>query len=118
MKKTFLTLFLTGFITVSCNIAANAADITFTKPTLKLDTSKEQNALEKAKSDVKAKQAENEKALKAKQAEIEKAKADAKAKQAQREKEAKEKQAAREKAANQVKQDAKNTVDGVKNLFK
>ncbi|MBQ4124280.1 hypothetical protein IJD44_11260 [bacterium] len=111
MKKTLLTLLLTGIITVSYCATAQAADITFTKPTIKFNTTKEEAQIQKAKSD------------------IEKAKADAKAQQEKREKEIKAKQeqnkkaaeakkAEKEKAYNNVKQNAKDTADSFKNLFK
>lgn len=100
MKKTLLSLLLTGIIAVSSSIAVNAAGVTFTKPTVTVNTSQEENAVQKAKSD------------------IEKAKTDAQAKQAQKEKEAKAKQAERQQSANQVKQNAKNTADSFKNLLK
>ena len=100
MRKILLSLLLTGIVAFSCASATKAADITFTKPTIKVNTSQEQNAIQKAKADA------------------EKAKADAKAKQEAREKAAKAKQAEREKAANDVKQNAKQTADSFKNLLK
>lgn len=92
MKKTLLTLALTGIITLSYSGMANALDLNITKPTVKLNTQKEEAALnnkikemEKAQADAKAKQAakqkEQEKKKEALKKDIEKAKADAKKKQ-------------------------------------
>lgn len=100
MKKILLSLSLLTVFVMSISSIATAADITFTKPTIKVNTTQEQNAIQKAKDDAA------------------KAKAEAKAKQEAREKAAKEKQAQREKAANDVKQNAKQTAESFKNLLK
>jgi len=91
MKKALLTLALTGIITLSYSGVANALDLNITKPSVTVDTKKEESTLskkmqewEKTKADAKAKQAakqkENEKKKEALKKDIEKTKTDAKAK--------------------------------------
>ena len=80
MKKTILTGLLIGFISFAYSSFANAATVTFTKPTVQVNTSQEESALSK------------------KMQEIEKKQAEAKAKQEQRQAEAKAKQEQRQNA--------------------
>ena len=61
MRKILLSLLLTGIVAFSCASATKAADITFTKPTIKVNTSQEQNAIQKAKADAEKAKAEKEK---------------------------------------------------------
>ena len=83
MKKTLLTIALAGIISFSYVMAANATAIKFTKPTIQVDTSKEESAIkaqqeafknkidktksdiEKSKTEAKAKQEANKKAAEA-----------------------------------------------------
>ena len=92
MKKSLLTLVLTCVVALSYCGVANALDLNITKPTVSVDTKKEESAFSKkmkeweqaqaeAKAKQEAKQKENEKKKEALKNDIEKAKADAKAKQ-------------------------------------
>lgn len=111
MKKSLLTALLIGVLSVSYCMAANAASVTLTKPTVQVNTSNEESALtskiNKVKSDVDNAKAEQEK----KQAE-------AKAKQEQREKEAKAKQEQRKTAVQNLKNDTNNSLNNFKNSLK
>lgn len=114
MKKAILTLALTGIITLSyCNVAS-ALDFNVTKPSVTVNTSKEESALskkmkeiEQAKADAKAKQEAKQKENEAKKAElqkkVEKAKSDAKAKSEANKKAAEKKQQERKDAINNLK---------------
>lgn len=118
MKKTILTLALTGIISLAYCGVANALDFSVTKPTVTVNTSKEESALskkmkeiEKAQADAKAKQAAKQKENEAKKAElqkkVEKAKSDVKAQQE-----------ANKKAAEEKQQERKNAINSLKNSFK
>lgn len=136
MKKTILTLALTGIITLSYCGVANALDFSVSKPTVTVNTNKEESALskkmkeiEQAKADAKAKQAAKQKENEAKKAElqkkVEKAKSDVKAQSdankkalEQAKSDAKAKQEANKKAAEQKQQERKNAINSLKNSFK
>lgn len=135
MKKAILTLALTGVITLSYCGVANALDFNVTKPTVTVNTSKEESALtkkmkeiEKAQADAKAKQEAKQKENEAKKAElqkkVEKAKSDAKAQQDSNKKalekaksDAKAKQEANKKAAEKKQQERKDAINNLKKSF-
>ena len=109
MKKALLTLALTGIITLSYSGVANALDLNITKPTVTVNTKKEESALskkmqewEKAQADAKAKQDANKKAW-------EKAKADSKAQQEANKKAAKQRQEQRKEAFDNFKKSLTTT---------
>lgn len=82
MKKTVITILFLCIVGFYLNTAANAATVTFTKPTIKVDTNKEETAfskkinqtreeIEKAKAESEAKQEERKKAAEEKKKEAE-----------------------------------------------
>ena len=104
MKKTLLALVVTAVFCLGINSVVNAAAVKVTKPTVTVNTSKEesavskkltetQNKIDKARKDAEAQRAANKKAAEAKKAEtnkkIEQAKKDAEAKRTANEKAAK-----------------------------
>ncbi len=91
MKKTILTGLLIGFISFAYSSFANAATVTFTKPTLKVNTNQEESAISKKMKEIEQKQTEAKARQEQRQAEI-------KAKQEQRQAEAKAKQEQRQNA--------------------
>ena len=114
MRKLLLALSLAGIIGLSYCTVANAASFTITKPSIQVNTDQEESAIskkmkeiEQAKKDAEARQAQREKAAKAKQEafknNIEQMKKDAEEQQAQREKAAKAKQQQRKDAINSFK---------------
>lgn len=91
MRKAILTGLLMGFISFAYGSFANAATVTFTKPTVQVNTSQEESALSKKMQEIEKKQAEAKAKQEQRQAEI-------KAKQEQRQAEAKAKQEQRQNA--------------------
>lgn len=107
MKKSLLTISLAVFTVLAFSNLANAATVTYTKPTIKVNTTQEESALSKKMKEIEAKQAE----AKAK------AEADKKAaqeKQAQREKELKAKQEEVKKQGEKAKEDWLNAKSALK----
>ena len=91
MKKSLLTIVLAGFITLSFAAIANSATITVQKPSIKVNTTQEEDAYNKLKNDVK-------RDVEKTKSDIKKAQNDAKEKQAQQKKEARAKKEQRAKA--------------------
>lgn len=82
MSKKLLTILLAGIVTISYACVGKAATVTFTKPTIKVETKQEESELskkinktksdiEKAKSDAKAQQEANKKAAEERKKEAE-----------------------------------------------
>ena len=85
MRKSLLTILLSVMTVFAFSNIANAATVTYTKPTLNVNTSQEESVISKKMKEIEAKQAEAK-------AKVEADKKAAQEKQAQREKELKEKQ--------------------------
>ena len=117
MKKSLLTIvILSAIFMVYCNVA-NAATVTFTKPSIQVN--QDESILEKKKQEYQAKKEAQQKANEAKKqqfqneinktkADIEKSKQEAKANQEKKAAEAKAKQKQRQDAINSFKDSFKN----------
>ena len=100
MKKTVITILFLAIVGFYLNTAANAATVTFTKPTINIDTNKEESAQSKKKKQTKE--------------DIEKAKAESAAKQEERKKAAEE----RKKAAEAKQKQRQDAINSFKDSFK
>lgn len=100
MKKVIITALFLGIVGFYINTAANAATVTFTKPTINVDTNKEESALSKKINQTKE--------------DIEKAKAESAAKQEARKKAAEE----RKKAAEAKQKQRQDAINSFKDSFK
>ena len=100
MKKIILNSLLLGIIVLSYNMAVNAATVTFTKPTIKVETKQEESELSKKINKTKT--------------DIEKAKADAQAQQEANKKAAEE----RKKAAEAKQKQRQDAINSFKDSFK
>ncbi len=100
MKKVIITALFLGMVGFYCGISANAATVTFTKPTINVDTNQEESALSKKINQTKS--------------DIEKAKADSQAKQEARKQAAEE----RKKVAEEKQKQRQDAIKSFKDSFK
>ena len=81
MKKTLLTISLAVLLSAVFSSVSNAATVTYTKPTVKVNTTQEESVISKKMKEIEQKQADAKAKQDAVKKDVEKAKADAKAKQ-------------------------------------
>lgn len=107
MKKSLLTISLAVITVLAFSNVANAATVTYTKPTIKVNTSQEESVLSKKMKEIEAKQAEAKAKVEANKENWEKAKQDAKAQSEANKAAAKARQEQRAKAMDDFKNSLK-----------
>lgn len=125
MKKVLLSVILCGFFCLGFNTIANAATVTVTKPTIKVNTSQEETTVSKKLKEIENKQAAAEQQRAKKQAEAkakqEKAKKDIENKQKELKNEvekAKAEQKKNQEAAKAKQKQRQDAINSFKNSFK
>lgn len=125
MKKILLSVILCGVFGFGFNTIANAATVTVTKPTIKVNTSQEETVVSKKLKEIENKQAAAEKQRAKKQAEAkakqEKAKKDIENKQKELKNEvekAKAEQKKNQEAAKAKQKQRQDAINSFKNSFK